>query len=175
MAARRWRPGSTGRAARWSVPTERSTSATRTTTASGRWWVPADGRPRSILSAGIAAGLATAVLLLTVVPPPAAASATLDAVTTPGSGTLTMCRDWLVYKSCATYHRIPVPQHVAIGDKLELDYGSNQKHYIFHVVRIRHDGANCTILSDASGDGEDGEKIEVPECRATAKPADSTR
>ncbi len=137
--------------------------------------MPADGRLRNTLSASAVAGLTAAFLLLTTVRIPAAASATLDAVTTPGSGTLTMCRDWLVYKSCATYHRIPVPPHVAIGDKLELDYGSNQKHYIFHVVRIRHDGANCTILSDASGDGEDGEKIEVPECRATAKPADSTR
>jgi hypothetical protein len=137
--------------------------------------VPANERPRSILSAGIAAGLATAVLLLTVARIPAAATATLDAVTTPGSGTLTMCRDWLVYKSCATYHRIAVPQHVTIGDQLELDYGSNQKHHIFHVVRIRRDGASCTILSEASGDGEDGEKIEVSECRAPAKPGDGTR
>jgi hypothetical protein len=137
--------------------------------------VPANGRLRNTQSASIAAGLAMAFLLLAPVRIPAAATATLDAVTTPGSGTLTMCRDWLVYKSCATYHRIAVPQHVAIGDQLELDYGSNQKHYIFHVVRIRHDGASCTILSDASGDGEDGEKIEVLGCQATAKPADGTR
>jgi hypothetical protein len=122
----------------------------------------------------IAAGLVTAVLLSMSVRIPAAA-ATLDAVTTPGSGTLTMCRNWLVYKSCATYHRIAVPQYVAIGDQLELDYGSNQKHHIFHVVRIRRDGASCTILSDASGDGEDDEKIEVSECRAPIKPDDGAR
>ena len=137
--------------------------------------MPANGQPRSILSAGIAVGLATAVLLLTVVRTPAAATATLDAVTTPGSGTLTMCRNWLVYRSCSTYHRIAVPQHVAVGDQLELDYGSNQKHHTFHVVRIRRDGASCTILSESSGDGEDGEKIEVSECRAPAKPGDGTR
>jgi hypothetical protein len=137
--------------------------------------VPANGRLRNTLSASIAAGLATAVLLLAPVRIPAAATAILDSVATPGSGTLTMCRDWFVYKSCATYHRIAVPPHVAIGDDLELDYGSNQKHYIFHVVRIRLDGAGCTILSNASGDGEDGEKIEVSECRAPAKPADGAR
>ena len=137
--------------------------------------MPANGRLRITLSASIATGLATTFLLLAPVRIPAAATAALDAVTTPGSGTLTMCRDWLVYKSCATYHRIVVPQQVAIGDQLELDYGSNQKHYIFHVVRIRRDGASCTILSNASGDGEDGEKIEVRECQPTAKPADGAR
>ena len=137
--------------------------------------MPANGRLKNTLSASIATGLATTFLLLVPVRTPAAPTATLDAVTTPGSGTLTMCRDWLVYKSCATYHRIVVPQHVAIGDQLELDYGSNQKHYIFHVVRIRRDGASCTILSNASGNGEDGEKIEVRECQPTAKPADGAR
>jgi hypothetical protein len=137
--------------------------------------VPANGRLKNTLSVSIATGLATTFLLLAPVRIPTAATAALDAVTTPGSGTLTMCRDWLVYKSCATYHRIAVPEHVAIGDQLELDYGSNQKHYIFHVVRIRHNGASCTILSDASGDGEDGEKIEISECRAPVKPADGTR
>ena len=109
--------------------------------------MPANGRLKITLSASIATGLATTFLLLAPVRIPAAATAALDAVTTPGSGTLTMCRDWLVYKSCATYHRIVVPQQVAIGDQLELDYGSNQKHYIFHVVRIRLDGAGCTILT----------------------------
>ena len=136
--------------------------------------MPANGRLKITLSASIATGLATTFLLLAPLRTPATAAATLDAVTTPGSGTLTMCRDWLVYKSCATYHRIAVPQQVAVGDQLELDYGSNQKHYIFHVVGIRRDGAGCTILSNASGNGEDGEKIEVSECRAPAKPDDGT-
>jgi len=137
--------------------------------------VSANRRLRGILSAAIAAGMATAFVVLAPGRVPAAATATLDAVTTPGSGTLTMCRDWLVYKSCSTYHRVAVPQQIAIGDQLELDYGSNQKHHMFHVVRIRRDGASCTILSDASDADEDREKIEVQECQATAKPADATR
>jgi hypothetical protein len=137
--------------------------------------VPVDAGLRRIPPAGIAAGLAAAFLLLAPVPLSAAASAALDAVTTPGSGTLTMCRNWFVYKSCSSYHRIVMPQQVAVGDELELDYGSNQKHHIFRVVRIRRDGASCTILSDASGGDEDKEKIEVPECRPTTKPADATR
>ena len=137
--------------------------------------MPANGQLRRTRSASIAAGLAAAFLVLAPGQVSAAATGTLDAVKTPGSGTLTICRNWLVYKSCSTYHRIAVPQRVAIGDQLELDYGSNQKHHIFRVLRIRRDGANCTILSDASGASEDKEKIEVQECQATAKPADATR
>ena len=137
--------------------------------------MPAKARLRRIPPASIAAGLAAVFLLLAMVRLSVAASAALDAVTTPGSGTLTMCRNWLVYKSCSSYHRIAMPQQVAVGDELELDYGSNQKHHIFRVVRIHRDGASCTILSDASGDDEDREKIEVPECQPTTKPADATR
>src|SRR5438445_12202652 len=108
---------------RCTASTARYLSATPTTTASGRWRVAANARLRNNRSASIAAGLAAAFLLLAPARIPAAATATPDAVTTPGSGTLTMCRDWLVYKSCSTYHRIAVPQHLAIGDQLELDYG----------------------------------------------------
>ena len=56
-----------------------------------------------------------------------------------------------------------------MGDQINLTYGSNLKHYVFHVVQIREAGAGCTILSDASGDREDAERLEVSSCRTTAE------
>jgi hypothetical protein len=128
--------------------------------------VPADGLSRSA---------AAACLLLTVATAAAATDASVDTVTTPGSGTLTKCRDWLVYDSCSTYHRIALPQQVTVGDAFKLKYGSNPKIFTFHVVEIRHDGERCTILSGNSENGEQGEKIEVAPCSAVAKPAADTR
>ena len=93
------------------------------------------------------------------------AAAAQEAVTTPGAGTLTKCRDWLVYLSCSTYHHIKVPDHVAIGDGLALTYGSNPKHYVFHVAQIRRQGNGCTLLSDRSGSGEEAERIDIAPCQ----------
>jgi hypothetical protein len=120
--------------------------------------VPGDGPLRD-------AAAAACLLLLTVTAAVAAdASTAVEAVTTPGSGTLTKCRDWLVYDSCSLYHRIALPERVAVGDRFKLKYGSNPKIFMFDVVGIRRDGDHCTILSGASRDGERGEKIEVAPC-----------
>ena len=116
------------------------------------------------------AALAMALLLAG-----AASADTVDAVATPGAGALTMCRSWVVYNSCTTYNKVTLPGHVAVGDKIKLTYGSNPKDYIFHVVRIRRDGENCTVLSDASGAADGGEKLEVAPCQAAAKPASQAR
>ena len=100
------------------------------------------------------------------------AADTVAAVTTPGSGSLTICRNWLVTNSCTTYTRVALPQSVFIGDKLSLTYGSNPKDYTFPVRSIRYqDGtASCTILSDESATA-DGEKIEVARCERMTYPA----
>jgi hypothetical protein len=127
-------------------------------------------RSRLCLSVGSTA-LAAAVLLTG-----AAAADTLDAVTTPGSGTLTMCRNWLVYNSCTSYNKVTLPEQVVVGDRLKLTYGSNPKDYTFHVARIRRQGSDCTIYSDASGAGEDGERLEIPRCgAATTLPTQTSR
>ncbi|HVC54932.1 MAG TPA: hypothetical protein VND95_03200 [Stellaceae bacterium] len=102
---------------------------------------------------------------------PAIAAGRRDAITTPGSGTLTMCRDWLVYDACSTYHNVALPRHIAVGDKIALTYGSNPKEYDFHVVRIRQQDDSCTVLSNRSGANGKGEKIKVAPCRAAAQPA----
>ena len=93
------------------------------------------------------------------------------AVTTPRTGKLTICRNWLVYNSCTTYGRVALPERVAVGDRLSLTFGSNPKDYTFPVLLIRQQGTACTILSDASEAAAGGEKIEVAPCQATANPA----
>jgi hypothetical protein len=106
---------------------------------------------------------------------PGAAADSIEAVRTPGTGAFTMCRSWVVYNSCTTYHKVAVPGQVAVGDKIKLIYGTNPKDYIFKVVQIRHQDGSCTILSDMSGGKDDGEKLEVPQCEASAKPASDSR
>ena len=121
-----------------------------------------------------AAWLLALTVLLTGFPGVAVAADGVEAVTTPGSGELTTCRNWIVYNSCDA-HKVILPEQVAVGDDIKLTYGSNPKVYHFHVVQIRQQGAGCTILSDASGGSEDGEKLAVPQCQATPKPASQGR
>ena len=99
--------------------------------------------------------------------PAVTAADSVEAVTTQGSGALTICRSWLVYNSCTTYSKVALPERVVVGDKLSLSYGSNPKDYTFPVLSIRHQGANCTILSDSSGAAANGEKIEVAQCQTS--------
>lgn len=114
------------------------------------------------------------VLMISALPGVASAADPLDAVTTPGSGALTMCRNWVVYNSCDT-HKVPVPQQVTVGDKIKFTYGSNPKDYIFHVVHIRQQGDSCTILSDVSAGREDGEKLEITPCQPSENPTAGAR
>jgi hypothetical protein len=109
-----------------------------------------------------------------VLPKPLVAADIVDVATTPGSGRLTMCGNWLIYNSCTT-HRVALPERVAVGDKVALSFGSNPKNCVFQVVRIHYKSDSCTILSDTSGAGEDGQRIEVAGCSPTTKPAAEAR
>ncbi len=126
----------------------------------------ADRLLRKRLSGAVAAGLAAAFWLASVVLVPAAAAGPAAAVTTPGTGTLTMCRNWLVYTSCSTYHHVAMPQRVAVGDRFTLVFGSNLKEYDFRVARIAQSGDRCTIHSTVGNN-----KIDIAPCRAAANPA----
>src|SRR5215468_10636827 len=66
----------------------------------------------------------------------AEANELLAAVAVSGTGTLTKCRDWFAFKECHEYNRIEVPQRIAVGDHIELNFGSNPKAYVFPVVGI---------------------------------------
>ena len=118
----------------------------------------------ALVAAVLLAGTATIAL-----------AAAVDTVTTPGSGTFTKCRSWVVYSRCATYHKIAVPEQIAVGDEISLTYGSNTKTYIFRVVRIRRDGNSCAIWSEGSGPNGEGEKLEIGHCRSAQQPASKTR
>ena len=72
-----------------------------------------------------------AVFLMMIGAAPSVAAETVEAVTTAGSGRLTICRNWLVYNSCTTYRKVAVPDRVAVGDRISLTFGSNPKDYTF--------------------------------------------
>jgi len=97
-----------------------------------------------------------------------AAADGVSAVETPGSGTLTMCRNRLVYSDCNSYHHIAIPQRIAVGDTVSVAFGSNPKEYAFPVARILQTGNACTLLSQASSDADKTDKIEVASCKAAS-------
>ena len=124
------------------------------------------------VSSGRLRGAALGITLLAAAACPAAD--TVDAVITPGSGSLTVCRSWVVYNSCDA-HKVSLPDQVSVGDNIKLTFGSNAKSYTFHVVQIRQEGTACTILSEASGGREDGEKLQIGSCQPAAKPTSDAR
>jgi hypothetical protein len=85
----------------------------------------------------------------------------------PGFGDLTICRSWIVYQSCTTYHKVALPERIAVGDDLPVTFGSNPKDYTFRVARIARDGDRCKILSEASSADTEGERIELMQCQPT--------
>jgi hypothetical protein len=97
------------------------------------------------------------------------AAAALTEVATPSKGVLTICRSWVVYRSCKSYDKITLPPRIAVGDRITLNFGSNTKAYVFVVTEIRPKGAGCLVLSDQSEGGEDGERLEVPSCSPAAE------
>ena len=105
----------------------------------------------------------------------AGAADTIDAVHTPGAGELTMCRSWIVYDSCNTYHKVKLPARITVGDEVHVTFGSNNKDYLFEVVRILHEGDSCKILSKASAPSGDGERLDVTNCQPSDKPAAASK
>jgi hypothetical protein len=116
----------------------------------------------------IARTLAGTVFFLPIAAASLAAAGGVSAVETPGSGTLTMCRSRLVYSDCNSYHHIAIPQRIAVGDSVSVAFGSNPKEYAFPVARILQAGDACTLLSQASGDADKTDKIEVASCKASS-------
>jgi hypothetical protein len=61
----------------------------------------------------------------------------VQAITTSGSGEFHRCyKEFVVFDTtCAVYH-VRLPKHIGVGDYINLEYGSNPKHYAFHVGQI---------------------------------------
>ena len=86
---------------------------------------------------------------------------TVKAIATPGSGTLTMCRNWLLFAAAAFTTTSSCRRRIAVGDKVPLRFGSNPKDYAFPVKRITRDGDTCAVLSQPPAIPENANKIEV--------------
>lgn len=95
-----------------------------------------------------------------------AASVDVQAVMTNGSGRLTKCRDWLITYTCKRYHHVEIPMAVAVGQSITLNFGSNPKQYEFPVARIALDGRRCTLYSEATGDPDAIDRVDVSPCHA---------
>lgn len=95
----------------------------------------------------------------------ALAADAVDTVVTPGQGRLIMCRDWLVYTSCWSYHHIAIPTHIKIGDALDLAFGSNNKEISFPVARILREGDRCDLYNTPSGAIRKVNRIKVEGCK----------
>jgi hypothetical protein len=93
----------------------------------------------------------------------------VNTVDTPGQGRLIMCRDWLVYTSCWSYHHIAIPAQIKIGDNLDLAFGSTNKEISFPVARILRDGDRCDIYNTADGAIRKVNRIKVEGCKAGAE------
>jgi hypothetical protein len=108
----------------------------------------------------------------TLIPSPAAPA---EAVAVSGKAVLTICRNWIVFRTCKPYDKIELPWRIAVGDRLELTFGSHPKDYLFHVVEIRPKGEGCMLLSDMSKGHEDRERIEIPRCEPVTEQAAEPR
>ena len=93
----------------------------------------------------------------------------LAVVTVSDQGTLTICRNWILFRTCKHYDKIDLPPRIAVGDRLDLTFGSNPKDYLFHVIEIRQKGEGCLLLSNISKGHEDRERIEIPHCEPVAE------
>jgi hypothetical protein len=121
--------------------------------------------PHTIARRPLAALLAGAALM----PVPARPAEPVEAVAISGRAVLTMCRNWVFFRTCKPYGRIDLPPRVAVGDRLDLTFGSHPKDYLFHVAEIRPKGEGCLLLSDRSRGQEDRERIEIARCEPAAR------
>jgi hypothetical protein len=94
----------------------------------------------------------------------------VTAIETTGSGSLTMCRDWLVYDSCMVYDRVDLPKRIAVGDRISLSFDSDNKHFSFPVARLVKTGIDCTVLSEDTNDANAVNRIKVPACLDVSNP-----
>jgi hypothetical protein len=106
----------------------------------------------------------TIALLVVAVFPVVGMAENVKAVAPEGAGVLTKCRNWLVTRSCRTYHHISLPSRVAVGDTITLSFGSSPKEYGFPVARIALEGDRCVIFSEVDGDRPRRDEIKVAPC-----------
>ena len=64
-------------------------------------------------------------------PTPAALADPLAAVTVSSKAVLTICRNWILFRSCKHYDKLDLPPRIAVGDRLDLTFGSSIRRTTF--------------------------------------------
>lgn len=113
----------------------------------------------------VAAVLSVAVAAAVVAMPAFAAGA--KAVETDGLGVLTICRSWMLFTSCNSYNHIAIPARLAVGDTIDLIFGSNTKKIRYPIAVIAQSGDSCTIYNAVPRGAKRVDNI-VTSCRPAA-------
>jgi hypothetical protein len=123
-------------------------------------------------SAGAVCGGAALLIALWVASACAGAGDAATSVKTGGSGELTLCRSWLLFRTCQSYNHVALPDRLSVGDTIALVFGSNTKEMTFPVAQIARDAGHCTVFGDtdlhAASDQVD--KIDFSPCSEVPGP-----
>ena len=94
----------------------------------------------------------------------------VQAITTSRYGIFHRCyKEFVVFDTTCAVHHVHLPERIAVDDYIHLEYGSNPKHYVFHVGQIiRQEDGGCTVRGDSSGSDPAG-KIEIDSCQPASK------
>src|SRR5690349_8323437 len=95
----------------------------------------------------------------------------VQAITTSGSGEFHRCyKEFVVFDTICAVHHVHLPKHIGVGDYIRLEYGSNPKHYTFHVGQIiRQEDGGCTVRSDRRASGDGAGKIKIDSCQTATR------
>jgi hypothetical protein len=112
-------------------------------------WTHDRHRPAAARRHAMSASLLAVLAVLAAVASPALAQEPMSmpqAVSTPGTATLKLCRSWILWESCREYGKVAVPGEITVGVTFPIDFGSNPKTINFTVKSITHDAGECRIL-----------------------------
>ncbi|OYD80364.1 MULTISPECIES: hypothetical protein [Azospirillum] len=91
-------------------------------------------------------------------------------VTTSGSATFKLCRNWVFTHTCREYGNVAVPARIAAGDSFEITFGSNPKTMWFRVKAVLLQDGRCLLIPKhedmpAKGEGEPVDMLILDPCR----------
>jgi hypothetical protein len=98
------------------------------------------------------------------------ADVTIEAMVPDAPGSLTLCRNWLLFRTCKTYGHIVLPKVVTTGGHVMVTYGSDTKSYQFPVTKIVRTGEQCIIYGEPGELSDQIDHIVIPSCREAPRP-----
>lgn len=102
--------------------------------------------------------------------PVPAVGQSVSLVTTSGSATFKLCRNWVFTHTCREYGNVSVPARIAAGDSFEITFGSNPKTMWFRVKAVLLQDGRCLLIPKhedmpAKGGDEPVDMLIVDPCR----------